>query len=113
MRRSAAIAKLRCPRCREGKVWSGALTMNETCPTCDLRFEREPGYFTGAMLVSYLIAVPIFTVLWLALWLVVGWDILPALIVATVVFLFLVPMIFRYSRVLWMHFDQAVDPEKR
>jgi hypothetical protein len=65
------------------------------------------------MLVSYLLAVPIFTVLWLALWLVVGWDILPALIVATVVFLFLVPMIFRYSRVLWMHFDQAVDPEKR
>jgi len=27
--------------------------MNQTCPACGLRFEREPGYFYIAMFVSY------------------------------------------------------------
>lgn len=27
--------------------------MNETCPHCGLRFEREPGYFYVSMFISY------------------------------------------------------------
>lgn len=112
MGRFRAILALRCPRCLQGEVWRGTITMNERCPECGLVFEREPGYFTGAMVVSYLLAVPAFAVIWLVLWLAVGWAILVALIVAILAFLFLVPAIFRYSRVLWMYFDQAVDPRR-
>ena len=32
--------------------------MNEPCPRCGLRFEREPGYWTGAMVASYALGVP-------------------------------------------------------
>lgn len=110
MTRWRAIARLRCPRCREGKVWRGMLTMNDDCPGCGLHFEREPGYFTGAMVTSYLLAVPVFAAAWLVLWLVVGLGILPAFIVAVVIFLVLVPLIFRYSRVIWMHLDWSIDP---
>ena len=27
--------------------------MNQRCPVCQLLFEREPGYFLGAMYISY------------------------------------------------------------
>jgi hypothetical protein len=30
--------------------------MNERCPYCGLKFEREQGYFLGAMYFSYCIA---------------------------------------------------------
>lgn len=53
------FANAKCPRCRVGKVFSGPTyglkvqKMNETCPHCSLKFEREPGYFYVAMFVSY------------------------------------------------------------
>ena len=54
-----AFSKAKCPRCRIGKVFDGptysfrAQRMNEFCPHCSLKFEREPGYFYVAMFVSY------------------------------------------------------------
>ena len=36
--------------------------MNAACPACGLRFEREAGYFTGAMYVSYVLALPVMAV---------------------------------------------------
>lgn len=54
-----AFANAKCPRCRTGKVFSGPVygfklqKMNEFCPHCNLKFEREPGYFYVAMFVSY------------------------------------------------------------
>ena len=38
--------------------------MNENCPLCGLDFDRgEPGYFTGAMYVSYGMAIPLIALL--------------------------------------------------
>lgn len=86
--------------------------MNAQCPQCGLVFEREPGYFTGAMVVSYLIAVAVYGGLVLLLWTLPGWRVELALLVGSALFLFTVPAIFRYSRVIWMHFDRVVDPER-
>ena len=53
------IVNAKCPRCRVGKVFTGATygfkiqKMNEVCPHCNLKFEREPGYFYVSMFVSY------------------------------------------------------------
>lgn len=80
---------------------------------CGLRFEREPGYYTGAMIVSYAIGVPLLALLSvLVLWLT-RWPVLWALVAADAIFIPLVPLVFRYSRVLWIHLDQAIDPERR
>ncbi len=108
---SAAI-RGRCPRCRDGKIFAGVLKMNERCPSCGLLFEREPGYFTGAMVVSYAIGVPLLAILigvaWFGFRLPVEW----ALLVADLAFLIFVPAVFRWSRVLWIHLDRTVDPER-
>lgn len=55
----SGFANAKCPRCRVGDVFIGRTyslklnKMNEFCPHCNLRFEREPGYFYVAMFVSY------------------------------------------------------------
>ena len=111
MRRLVAMLRLRCPRCLEGKVWRGFISMNAACPICGLVFEREPGYFTGAMVVSYLIAVPVLGAIVIGLMTIGGLDAVAALIIGDVAYLALVPFIFRYSRVVWLHFDWRMDPD--
>ena len=54
-----AIIRGECPRCRRAPIFRALWTMNEKCPTCGLEFDREPGYFTGAMYISYALAVPV------------------------------------------------------
>jgi len=104
-----SLARLRCPRCHEGRVFRSLLDMHETCQTCGYLFEREPGFFVGAMYVSYALAVPLFGALSGLVWLFTRWPLDRVMTVACLVFLPLVPVIFRYSRVLWIHFDRAID----
>ena len=109
--RLAAVAAARCPRCRGARIFRGRLAMNRVCPACGLRFEREPGYFTGAMYVSYALAVPLIAALTAVVYLIAPHLSFEAtLAVATVLFLPCVPAIFRISRVVWIHFVETVDP---
>ena len=56
----AGILARRCSRCRQGPVFRSTWIMNDDCPTCALDFDRgEPGYFTGAMYVSYALVIPV------------------------------------------------------
>ena len=86
-------------------MFRGPLAMNPRCPVCGHRFEREPGFFQGAMYLSYLLAIPVFATVLLALWLLIGRRIgfTGVSLVSMVIQLFLVPTIWRYSRVLWAH----------
>ena len=84
--------------------------MHHACPECGLVFGREEGYFTGAMIVSYILAVPLLALLTLVVELVTGLRFDLGLLVAGIYFLPFVPAVFRYSRVIWMHFDRMVDP---
>jgi uncharacterized protein (DUF983 family) len=110
--RLAAILAGRCPRCRVGPIFEGRFRMREGCPACGLVFGREPGYFTGAMYLSYALAVPLLAMLTLLahhlLWPALRLE--AAIGVALVPFVLFVPWIFRYSRILWIHLDRAIDP---
>lgn len=107
----AAVLRGRCPRCNQGQIFCGRVTMNAICPVCELRFDREPGYFTGAMYVSYVLAVPIMAACAVAIHVVVpNWSFEATIVAAALLFLLFVPAIFRYSRILWIHLDQTVDP---
>ena len=59
--------KQRCPRCLQGQVFATLFRMHEQCPVCGLRFEREPGYFTGAMYLSYGVAIIVTSPVWLTM----------------------------------------------
>jgi len=54
----------KCPKCGEGQVferkqhWYDIMPIMKTkCDCCHYHFDREPGYFLGAMYISYAIGV--------------------------------------------------------
>ena len=70
-----SIINTKCPRCHEGDMFpKGTLynprkfsVMNEKCSCCGQFFEPEPGYYYGAMFVSYAFSTAIFIAVWIAL----------------------------------------------
>ncbi len=109
----AGMLRQRCPRCREGRMFRTTFRMNDPCPVCGLVFEREPGYFFGAMYFSYAIAVVILVPLFFILQATLPEPLLPYVVpLTTLPYLFLVPAVFRYSRVLWIYFDRSAAPSE-
>jgi uncharacterized protein (DUF983 family) len=109
----AGILARRCARCREGRVFRSTWAMNEECPHCGLDFDRgEPGYFTGAMYVSYALVIPIIALLTLIEHLVLpNWSLFRLVVLATLFCLPSTALIWQYSRVMWIYFDRYFDPE--
>lgn len=87
--------------------------MHDRCPGCGLHFNREPGYFLGAMYISYGLALAVIFVFGLTLWWLTNWRIDKVALWAVVLFLPFVPMLTFLSRVLWIYLDQTVDPEAK
>jgi uncharacterized protein (DUF983 family) len=100
-----------CPRCREGRIFRGWLAMHDCCPVCNLKFNREQGYFIGAMYVSYGLSIPPVLALVVILWRLAGWSFGAAVIGAFLAYLPFVPLVVRLSRVIWIYVDRAVDPQ--
>jgi len=107
--RATAILLQRCPVCLEGKVFRSFLRTNKDCPVCGIHFERETGYYLSAMFIAYTIGFILIAPLALYLYLVQTPTVRFGVIVGvTIVVVW--PLIFRYSRVLWLHADQLMDP---
>ena len=112
-----SILQQRCPRCRIGgifqySIFRGFPKMCERCSICDLKFEREPGYFLGAMYFSFALGVLTMAPIAALLWFLTGWWITKVAIWAVVLFLPFAPTITLFARVLWIYLDQAIDPER-
>jgi hypothetical protein len=87
--------------------------MHEFCPVCGLKFEREDGYFLGAMLIDYGLGLLLVVILAVLVWLFTRSSLDKTVLAAFLLFLPIVPALTRFGRVLWIYFDQAIDPEKR
>lgn len=106
-----SIATAKCPRCREGDMFpKGTLystkfaDMHDSCPCCGQPFEPEPGFYYGAMYVSFAFNVGIFLIALFILHQFVE-EITMAMMIGVVVVVVvgLLPVIFRLSRVLWIN----------
>ena len=110
MSKLLAIIRLRCPRCAAGPIFASLFRMNSRCPVCALEFEREQGYFVGAMYFSYALAIAAVLPVIVAM-LLLGYGAAPIYIACSLVLVVLSPFLFRYSRVIWIHLDQVIDPQ--
>jgi uncharacterized protein (DUF983 family) len=109
--RLGAVVRQRCPRCCRGQMFKGSFAMNDPCPVCGLLFQREEGYFLGAMYVSYLLSSVLLGGFFvLACLLLPGWNPMLLVLAAALPYLPLTPAVFRYSRVIWTHFERWVCP---
>ncbi len=107
-----AIVNHKCPRCREGNLFKYTLlekpqkftATNKNCPHCQLIFEREPGFFFGAMYVSYALTMAVLLGTAFILYNLFGDPELWVYIVTVPsLVLLLLPVIFRLSRSLYLH----------
>jgi hypothetical protein len=92
-------------------MFRSSIVMNEVCPQCGLRFELEPGYFLGALYISYPLSIPVL-VAGIFLWhlLLPDWRWEFAILLSAITYIPFMPVVFRYSRVLWIYFDRWVSP---
>jgi uncharacterized protein (DUF983 family) len=105
-----AALHAKCPRCRTGNMFANSMygfkgqKMNEFCPHCNLKFEREPGYFYVAMFVSYAMNVAQMVTLALGTYILTGSN-SPWLYITILlgVAFTLSPFNFRYSRVILLY----------
>ena len=103
--------RLRCPHCGEGELFTGWFAMLERCTFCGIRFEREQGYFVGAIYVNYgatvILAMTGYLLLWGGTSISTGGQLL-----LWVPFVILFPLwFFRYSRSLWLALAYLFSPE--
>jgi uncharacterized protein (DUF983 family) len=106
-----------CPRCRNATIFRASIfrglpAMHQRCPACGLKFEREEGYFLGAMIIDYGLALVIVSVLASMFWVFTRWGLMKTVIAALLLFLPTVPSLTRFGRVLWIYLDQLIDPEE-
>ena len=85
--------------------------MHERCGVCGLRFEREPGYFVGAMYMSYGLTLPPALIIYLIIRRVSHWPFDVSVFATFITYLPMVPFVMRLSRVLWIYFDRRIDPD--
>lgn len=105
---AASVLRRRCPRCGRGRVFAGLYRMHAKCSECGLGFFPEPGYYVGAMYFSYAMALAIGTPVFLGL-LAAGVPYWWCAGVTGGVLAMLSPLLFQYSRVIWMHFERSLN----
>jgi uncharacterized protein (DUF983 family) len=106
-----SIFWFKCPRCHEGDLFENQnpysfrkfFDMPTHCSSCNLKYEPEPGFFYGAMYVSYALSISlagltwfILTMLDLEFWVVI-WTVIPVLLIS-------IPYLFKISRAIWINF---------
>ena len=104
----------KCPRCNNGKFWKSNnpyynLFLNggenhSHCLNCDLKFEIEPGFFYGAMYISYGLGIGIGSlILIISLAVFQMKNILLLSLIIGISILILAPVNYFLSRLIWLN----------
>jgi uncharacterized protein (DUF983 family) len=106
----AGILRLRCPNCGKAKVFHRTRfpfnrpQMKDVCENCGYRFDREPGFYTGAVWLSYGLAVAEGIIaFFLARQLIYGLSYTNAILITVAVIMLLAMWNYRLSRVIWLN----------
>ena len=103
----------RCPYCGGAGIFSGWFELRDRCPSCGVSFDREEGYFLGAMAVNLLVAEGLAVGVVVLLMIFSDLSLLPLEVVGVGLALGLPILFFPYSRTLWMALDLQLDPPER
>lgn len=100
----------KCPKCHVGPIFTYPVSnilsfnkMNNECPHCGVRLEPEPGFYQGAMYVSYgftVIGLCVVSGLLYLLWNPAEWIYIGATIFLMTL---LAPLNYRYSRIIYLY----------
>ena len=105
------IVKCKCPRCQEGDLFihsshyhlNGLLDMPDSCPVCGRDLQIEPGFYLGAIWVSYPIVMFLIIGSLLLAHFVLRLHLIASFAFAGILLAILCPPLVRYSRVLFLY----------
>ncbi len=104
----------RCPRCGARHLYRTWFQMHDRCPRCGLRFEREPGFFVGAYLINFAIAIVALFALCMGFVALMATNpdagIAGPLAVGLAAAIGLPPLCYPFSRTIWSAIDIGMTP---
>jgi len=87
--------------------------MNQHCEYCDLIYEREQGYFIGAIYLNVIGTESLLLATLLVYGIITG-KINQAILTALIVLALTLPLVFfHHSRSLWLSIDHILNPTER
>src|SRR5712692_6897521 len=105
---------LRCPRCGRGRIFLRRFKSYERCSVCGLVFEREEGFYTGAIAINLIVSELLITafVIPFSVWAASnpGVPFIPLLIVLSPLPVLLPFLFFRHTKSLWIGMVYWLDP---
>ncbi len=109
----------KCPKCNVGDLWvnkrsykKGFTQMHDKCSNCELVYDLEQGFWYGAMYISYAMGVAVVVSIVVALSVLTNFSVFEKSGVASLVLVILMPILFRYSRSLWINIFVRFDDKK-
>ena len=116
-----ALLDLRCPRCHQGKLFSYPAyhltkyaVMPENCAVCQLALEPEPGFYWGAMFVSYAFSVACFVAGGVGTYYLLGNpDTWVYVLIVSFLSLVTAPLALRYSRAIMLYLFAGITYDPR
>lgn len=120
LNRITACFKGKCPNCEEGNAYKKTKGLSiklpqleDRCSVCNHKFNKEPGFFQGAMYVSYGLAMAIALSTFIICQFIFEktFDLRIFGIISVVVTLFSLKN-YKYSRVIWMYLFTPKNSER-
>lgn len=117
-----SVFAMKCPRCHTGPLFEHSnpynfnklLAMPKNCPVCGQEYFLEPGFYFGAMYVSYGINVGVILPAAAVVYYTMDWGFAAILISLILLQLAIMPLVFRISRALYInlfvHYRPEADP---
>lgn len=111
MRKLVDVLNCKCPNCKKGKIFMNGGNillfnipkMNVRCTECNYKFERETGFFFGAMFVSYALAVAQMIFSLVLFWYFIDFSPLRVFLIICTNALLLSTVNFKLSRTIWIY----------
>lgn len=100
-----AMLRLRCPHCLSGPVAKGLFSTHASCPQCGWAYERESGFYAGAIYSLYGMVAVVGWSVSLTLIFAFDWALGPAMGLAGLAVALLLPYLFWLSRTSFIHLD--------
>ncbi len=110
----------KCPRCHEGDFFETRSAynlkkfdkMHKQCSHCGEDFEREPGFYFGAMYISYALYVALIITSFVGFVVILDGDEIRLLYFLIPTLVLVMPLFFRLGRRVWINIFVKYQPKK-
>lgn len=101
----------KCSRCHQGDVFvsknpydlSKMFKLHKSCTHCNLKYEKEPHFFYGALYISYGISAGWFIIWYSLLSVTFNWDNIHFILFLSLFIVAVAPLTLRWSRLIWLN----------